>query len=88
MERNEDALCLQQIYSHLGVEAYGEDIQEQAVKEIDRLKNKERKKAKQLAIKNKIETNSLNGFEKIKKRKPTTQKETPRITKEDCGRLL
>lgn len=51
MESNEDALCLQQIYSHLGVEAYGEDIQEQAVKEIDRLKNKERKKAKQLAIK-------------------------------------
>ena len=51
MGYNEDALCLQQIYSHLGVEAYGEDIQEQAVKEIDRLKNKERKKAKQFAIK-------------------------------------
>lgn len=39
MKNNENALCLQQIYSHLGVEAYGEDIQEQAVKEIDRLKN-------------------------------------------------
>ena len=38
MERNEDALCLQQIYSHLGVEAYGEDIQEQAIKRIDALK--------------------------------------------------
>ena len=51
MKSNEDALCLQQIYSHLGVEAYGEDIQEQAVKEIDRLKIKNtKKKAKQLAI--------------------------------------
>lgn len=29
--------CLSQIYSHLGVEAFGKDIQEQAVKEIDRL---------------------------------------------------
>ena len=38
MERNEDALCLQQIYSHLGVEAYGEDIQEQAIKRIDAFK--------------------------------------------------
>ena len=38
MGYNEDALCLQQIYSHLGVEAYGEDIQEQAIKRIDALK--------------------------------------------------
>ena len=38
MERNEDALCLQQIYSRLGVEAYGEDIQEQAIKRIDAFK--------------------------------------------------
>lgn len=37
-ESNEDALCLQQIYSHLGVEAYGEDIQEQAIKRIDAFK--------------------------------------------------
>lgn len=37
-ESKEDALCLQQIYSHLGVEAYGEDIQEQAIKRIDAFK--------------------------------------------------
>ena len=37
---------LQQLYSHLGVEAFGEDIQEQAVKEIDKLKQSQ----KQLAI--------------------------------------
>ena len=35
--------CLSQIYSHLGVEAFGKDIQEQAVKEIDRLIDLERK---------------------------------------------
>ena len=35
--------CLGQIYSHLGVEAFGKDIQEQAVKEIDRLIDLERK---------------------------------------------
>ena len=37
-ESKEDALCLQQIYSRLGVEAYGEDIQEQAIKRIDAFK--------------------------------------------------
>lgn len=37
---------LQQLYSHLGVEAFGEDIQEQAVKEIDNIKQSQ----KQLAI--------------------------------------
>lgn len=35
--------CLSQIYSHLGVEAFGKDIQRQAVKEIDRLMDLERK---------------------------------------------
>lgn len=38
---SEDTLCLKQIYSHLGVEAYGEDIQEQALKEIARLQKGE-----------------------------------------------
>lgn len=36
--------CLSQIYSHLGVEAFGKDIQEQAVKEIDRLMDYKRNK--------------------------------------------
>lgn len=36
--------CLGQIYSHLGVEAFGKDIQEQAVKEIDRLMDYKRNK--------------------------------------------
>ena len=36
--------CLGQIYSHLGVEAFGKDIQEQAVKEIDRLMHYKRNK--------------------------------------------
>lgn len=35
---------LSQIYSHLGVEAFGKDIQEQAVKEIDRLMDYKRNK--------------------------------------------
>ena len=33
---------LQQLYSHLGVEAFGEDIQEQAVKEIDKLNQQDK----------------------------------------------
>ena len=44
--------CLSQIYSHLGVEAFGKDIQRQAVKEIDRLMDLEQEFAelKQKAI--------------------------------------
>lgn len=37
---NQDTLDLMQLYSHLGVEAFGEDIQEQALKEIHRLQKK------------------------------------------------
>ena len=33
---------LQQLYSHLGVETFGEDIQEQAVKEIDKLNQQDK----------------------------------------------
>lgn len=38
---SQDTLDLMQLYSHLGVEAYGEDIQEQALKEIARLQKVE-----------------------------------------------
>ena len=50
--------CLSQIYSHLGVEAFGKDIQEQAVKEIDRLMDLEQELAelKQKAIVPKFRT--------------------------------
>lgn len=47
-ERYDECLNLQQLYSHLGVEAYGEDIQEQAIKELERLKAKETKRVKNL----------------------------------------
>ena len=42
---------LHQIYSHLGVEAFGEDIHEQALKEIRRLLEEIAKKDKQLRTK-------------------------------------
>lgn len=57
-ERYEESLRLQQFYSRLGVEAYGEDIQEQAIKELDKLKEKESKKIKKLK-KELEETNEL-----------------------------
>lgn len=38
----ENSENLQQLYSYLGVEAFGEDIQEQAVKEIDKLKQSQK----------------------------------------------
>jgi hypothetical protein len=37
---SQDTLDLMQLYSHLGVEAFGKDIQEQALKEIHRLQKK------------------------------------------------
>lgn len=57
-EKYEEGLLLQQFYSRLGVEAYGEDIQEQAIKELDKLKAKETKKIKKLK-KELEETNEL-----------------------------
>lgn len=47
-KNSNNALELQQIYSHLGVEAFGEDIQEQALKEIHRLQRKTNNKTVKL----------------------------------------
>lgn len=44
----EDSENLQQLYSHLEVEAFGEDIQKQAVKEIDKLKQPQKQVRKEV----------------------------------------
>lgn len=47
-ELKDERAELQQLYSHLEVEAFGEDIQEQAVKEIDKIKEENKQLKQQL----------------------------------------
>ena len=47
-ELKDERAELQKLYSHLEVEAFGEDIQEQAVKEIDKIKEENKQLKQQL----------------------------------------
>lgn len=58
-ERYEESLRLQQFYSRLGVEAFGEDIQEQALRELESIKSQLHTQPKEIMekIKNFCEDN-------------------------------
>lgn len=63
-ECRKQSLELQQIYSHLGIETYGSDIQEQAITEIDKLKQQLAEKVKEIDMLKQHNESLSNKFDK------------------------